>query len=581
VSSPAPGHAVVHLPWLAPSAAALAALARDGLPAGAWAMVRWDPGAVLLVLRHGPAFRTAPVSPAAHGHDPAILAAALERLTLPAAAGFADWHQAATAPIHEAALRCARLAQRVAEDTGRCDPDVAWSAGLLAPLGWLALCGVDATTAAACLADPAHATDAALTERTHWGLDHAQITRRLARRWLLPHWLAAVIGSLALPAEHALSLGADPGLFAVVQLAVSLAQERPDAEVCLRLRVGTPLDQAADTLGIAAEALGGLREEARGQPACPIAAWRHPAGEALLPDLLALAVEHRRLRDGLELARLEDEVDRLQQGLASQCGGETERLQKQKLSALAEFAAGAGHEINNPLAVISGQAQYLLRRHGLAGDQAPLPGVESTNGHAEPSLNGVSLSSGLETIIQQTQRIHHLLRDLMQFARPPQPRKQVTDLGDLVREACASLAEFAAARGVRIEQADLAAADHHGPLLLEVDPAQVRTALACLLRNAVEAAPAEGWAAVRVQLPASEHVEVIVEDNGPGLQGTQREHLFDPFYSGRQAGRGKGLGLPTAWRLARQNGGDVELASPRDPTRFLLRLPLSTPAARA
>src|SRR5262249_57231167 len=137
-------------------------------------------------------------------------------------------------------------------------------------------------------------------------------------------------GSLALPAEHALSLGADPVLFAVVQLAVSLAQERCDQEVCLRLRVGTPLDQAANTLGIAAEALGGPREEARGQPTCPIAETRHPAGEALLPELLALAVEHRQLRDGLELSRLEDEVDRLQQGLAAPCGGGAGHLAKRE-----------------------------------------------------------------------------------------------------------------------------------------------------------------------------------------------------------------------------------------------------------
>jgi signal transduction histidine kinase len=68
---------------------------------------------------------------------------------------------------------------------------------------------------------------------------------------------------------------------------------------------------------------------------------------------------------------------------------------------------------------------------------------------------------------------------------------------------------------------------------------------------------------------------VFVEDSGPGPAPEQRPHLFDPFYSGRSAGRGRGLGLPLAWRLARQQGGDVSLepARPGQPTRFVLSLP--------
>ncbi len=66
-----------------------------------------------------------------------------------------------------------------------------------------------------------------------------------------------------------------------------------------------------------------------------------------------------------------------------------------------------------------------------------------------------------------------------------------------------------------------------------------------------------------------------MEDGGPGPDPAQRPALFDPFYSGRSAGRGRGLGLPIAWRLARQQGGDVRLdaAPPAGPTRFILTLP--------
>jgi two-component system, NtrC family, sensor kinase len=112
------------------------------------------------------------------------------------------------------------------------------------------------------------------------------------------------------------------------------------------------------------------------------------------------------------------------------------------------------------------------------------------------------------------------------------------------------------------------------PCVVEVDEKQVRTALGCLLKNAIQAAAAEGWVRVRVETRGGQ-VEVVIEDSGPGLDDSQREHLFDPFYSGRAAGRGAGLGLPTAWSLARQQGGDVALVSqPGETTCFVLRLPL-------
>jgi two-component system, NtrC family, sensor kinase len=64
-----------------------------------------------------------------------------------------------------------------------------------------------------------------------------------------------------------------------------------------------------------------------------------------------------------------------------------------------------------------------------------------------------------------------------------------------------------------------------------------------------------------------------VEDGGPGLTAEAAEHAFDPFYCGRSAGRGRGLGLPTAWQFVRQNGGELRYApAPDGPTRFVVSL---------
>jgi signal transduction histidine kinase len=549
-SAHARAHAVAQLRWLAPGAGALAALSRPPA-AGTWSAIRADPGAVFLIVRQ-PAASSFPSSQplAALLDEPTLLEAALRHLDLPTA-GFVDWNSPGVRPVYQAARTYARLARQLAESTGLCDSDHAWVCGLLAPLGWLALCAVDAEAVAACLADPALREDPAGTQRRLWGIDQASISRRLARRWGLPDWLASTIGNLGLPQSVAQSFGADPVLFPLTRLAVHRGREL-GADLGL-VDPGLAAEDAA-VLGIRPDEVDRADHEQGDDPA-RAALFVDPFGQPLLRDLLAVAAENRRLRDGPMHRRLEREADDLYRVLDAQVREEGRRVRDGKLTALAEFAAGAGHEINNPLAVISGQAQYLL------GHQADW----------FPGDAGGEAGKALKVIIAQTRRIHGILRDLMLFARPLPPRPAWTDLPTLLGEVAASLGELAGQRRVRIEVASRA---ERLPVYLDTE--QVRTALNCLLRNAVEAAPAEGWARLRlVELAGADRVEVAVEDSGPGPDLGQRDSLFDPFYSGRPAGRGRGLGLPIAWRLAGEQGGDVRLDAtrPPEPTRFVLTLP--------
>jgi signal transduction histidine kinase len=552
--------AVTELGWLSPRAASLAALGRPP-SAAVWSTMRDDPGALLLLLR-------LPSARSLHDgqhipflsllHEPALPEDALRHLSDPAPA-FVAWDDPKLHPIYDAALTCAALAEQLALRKGLADADAAWACGLLAPLGWFAVSAVAPAKAAACLADPSLRHDPVETQLRHWGADHAALARRLARRWHLPDWLTATVGHLGLPEPRARTFGAEPALFHLTRLVLGLAREHG---IDLGLGRSEWITESAAALGVPLSILPGFVADAIKRASLVSGGWESPRDQPLLRELLALAAENRRLRGVPLQQQLEHELDELQRAFEEQVRGEAQRLQTAKLGALAEFAAGAGHEINNPLAVISGQAQYLLNheREWFAAD------VEGKT------------TKALHTIIAQTKRVHSILRDLMQFARPAPAKKDWFDLPTLLGEVAAGLEELALQRGVRVE---VGRTPEQLPVSADAD--QVRVALSCLLKNALEAVPAEGWARLRIVEPNGDgRVEVAVEDNGPGPEPEQREHLFDPFFSGRAAGRGRGLGLPIAWRLIRQQGGDVRLAAarPPEPTRFVVTLPrVGAPAA--
>lgn len=212
------------------------------------------------------------------------------------------------------------------------------------------------------------------------------------------------------------------------------------------------------------------------------------------------------------------------------------RLTELKLHALAEFAAGAGHEINNPVATIVGYVQQLL-----AAEFDP------------------DRRQALVTIGAQAYRIRDMIGDVMLFARPPQPRPEELDLAEVVREVVSKLAdEAAAARGkVQVE------VDAQVPIF--ADNVQLRIVVSSLLRNSLEALN-EGGTIKIVARAIEEHglrlALMSVADNGPGLSASDREHLFDPFYSGRQAGRGLGFGLSKVWRIVTLHGGRIDVETP-------------------
>jgi signal transduction histidine kinase len=291
---------------------------------------------------------------------------------------------------------------------------------------------------------------------------------------------------------------------------------------------------------------------APGRPAAEIHLWTAPPGPASWPDLgRARAAWQAWAVLVAERARLAGHLDAVIRGHRERVAGEETRLRQSKLEALAEFAAGAGHELNNPLAVIVGRAQLLLVRE------------------TDPA----SIRS-LRAILTQAQRAHRILRDLMYFVRPPEPRPRHCQPEEIVRNCFRDLRENAEERGVR-----LAAEARGTETKVWADPDALRHLTEILVRNALEATPSGGT--IQVTTTASvESLSWTVQDSGRGMTTAEGVHLFDPFYCGRQAGRGLGLGLPRAARIVAQAGGEIRWHAPAGQgqgTTFHVRLPLSRP----
>lgn len=227
-------------------------------------------------------------------------------------------------------------------------------------------------------------------------------------------------------------------------------------------------------------------------------------------------------------------------------------LRMRSIAMVSEMAAGAAHEMNNPLAVISGRAQMELA-----------------------NTDDPDRRRAMEVIIAQTNKAAQIVLDLMTFAKPDPPSPIEQSLADVLR------AVFQHWRDVLGPQAHkLSVTPPAGEVTVYADAGQLVTVLNEIIANAVGAADsAEGRVRINSDSRASdETVRITIEDNGIGMTPDVVEHAIDPFFSSRPAGRGRGLGLSKAYRLMEINGGRLWLESkPNVGTTVSIELPARAP----
>ncbi|WP_438040442.1 ATP-binding protein [Sorangium sp. So ce128] len=283
------------------------------------------------------------------------------------------------------------------------------------------------------------------------------------------------------------------------------------------------------------------------------------AGARELAELGAsLALMTGRLRADEESLRAKiAEIERYAADLKS---AQERLVRSERLASVGRLAAGLAHEIGNPLAAILGLQDLLL-----AGGLTPAEERDF-----------------VERMKRETERIHKILRDLLDFARPAaRGAAEAGDDGEAGHLPSGSVAEAIgdvvslvtpqkAFRAIELER-DVAPDVPAVPLA----HGQLVQVLLNLLLNAADAVPRVGGrVAVRASRGAGGGARIEVEDNGPGIAEEVRETLFEPFITTKEVGEGTGLGLAVCRGLVEAAGGTIGVERGADGgARFVVLLP--------
>jgi PAS domain S-box-containing protein len=223
---------------------------------------------------------------------------------------------------------------------------------------------------------------------------------------------------------------------------------------------------------------------------------------------------------------------------------EAELLNAQKLESLGRLAGGVAHDFNNLLTGISGYASLVLER---------------ANGDAE-------LTRDVGEIKRAADRAAELTKQLLAFGRRQMFKPRPLDLNAVLSDVASLLRRLVG------DQIELVVRPDAELGVVQADPGQVEQVIVNLVVNARDALPAGGRVTIETRNADDDWVELIVADDGVGMDEDTRSQVFEPFYTTRD--EGVGLGLASVYGIVHQSGGEVLVESdPGAGATFTIRLP--------
>ncbi|HEY2586278.1 MAG TPA: HAMP domain-containing sensor histidine kinase [Tepidisphaeraceae bacterium] len=251
-------------------------------------------------------------------------------------------------------------------------------------------------------------------------------------------------------------------------------------------------------------------------------------------------------------AELDEFYHRLEQKVADKS---KELIRSERLASVGYLAAGLAHEINNPLGIITGYAEYSLGQ------------LKAASPH---SAANEDLAKSLQVISDEAFRCKDIIGKLLSLARPGEGKREEVDLSKVAADVVAAVQGL---RDYRDRTVDVEASE---PMRVNAVETEMKQVVLNLAVNALEAVPPGG--AVRIEVgPNDGWVELRVRDNGRGMTGQTLERVFEPFFTDKRGVRepGTGLGLSITHAIIESHGGRIRAASPGPGkgSEFVVQLP--------
>ncbi|MEM5786202.1 MAG: ATP-binding protein [Syntrophobacteraceae bacterium] len=303
-----------------------------------------------------------------------------------------------------------------------------------------------------------------------------------------------------------------------------------------------PVKQSLETGAIAHAILEGVGPEGRGRyqeiTSVPLKA---PDGR------IQLVVEcFRDITDELE-RKVEQKVIALKQDLMR-------LIHEEKMISLGKLAAGAVHEINNPLSGINALSR--LMQQELESGEIDAAGKEKFIYY-------------LDLISTESARCSGIVRDLLQFSRQARGVHVPFELNEIIAKAIHFVGFRLDAQNIRVKSR----LSENLPLLVG-DLNQVQQCLLNLLFNAIDAMPEGGELEVSTCLDESNLIRIEVADTGMGIPKGLLSQVFEPFFSTKSRDKGVGLGLSVVYGIVKEHGGTIFVRSKEGSgTRFIIKFP--------
>ena len=237
----------------------------------------------------------------------------------------------------------------------------------------------------------------------------------------------------------------------------------------------------------------------------------------------------------------------------------TRRLtQLERLAAAGQTAAQFAHEVGTPLGLISCQAQLI---------------------QSEAQADPASVNERAEIIVEQAERIERIVRRTLDRTRGEIAEHAPLDLNSLIKRMTEATLPTMADRGVRLDLS----LDQQAPVIAG-DADKLQQAFLNLINNALDAMPDGGQMTITTEIEATADGQppravVSFADTGCGMTAEAQAHIFDPFYTTKERGKGAGLGLVVVNQVMQEHDGAIELESaPGRGSRFRLLFPTSVTA---